>query len=308
MYILFKAEFSWGDFVMKKYATGLIIFIIFMILTACQQQAQGVVVETDFGDITEDELNDALQERYGKQMLEELVMMKILGEKHDVSDEQVNDELEKLKENLGMQFDIILQQEGLADEEAFKDVIYLGLLQEAAALDGVEVSDEQLKEAYEQKTKEIRAQHILVQNKNTADELTEKLEKGEDFAELAKAYSEDTVSAGDGGDLGYFSPGTMVSPFEDAAFSLEKGGISEPVQTNYGYHIIKVNDIREKDEDIGTFEDIKEDLRDEILANTINAVETQTKIEAEIKNSIVIKDDTYKSLFENSPEVTEASK
>ncbi|WP_405099641.1 peptidylprolyl isomerase [Oceanobacillus sp. FSL H7-0719] len=293
---------------MKKYVAGLIIFTVFMILTACQQeQTQGVVVETDFGDITEEELNEALQERYGKQMLEELVMMKVLGEKHDVSDEQVDDELEKLKENLGIQFDLILQQEGLADEEAFKDVIYLGLLQEAAALDGVEVSDEQLKEAYEQKTKEISAQHILVQNKDTADELAEKLGQGEDFSELAKEYSEDAVSAEEGGDLGYFSPGTMVPPFEDAAFSLEKGEISEPVQTNYGYHIIKVNDIRKKDKDIGSFEEIKEDLREEILSNTINMVETQTKIETEIQNSIVIKDDAYKSLFDNSKEVTEAN-
>lgn len=293
---------------MKKYVAGLIIFTVFMILTACQQeQTQGVVVETDFGDITEEELNEALQERYGKQMLEELVMMKVLGEKHDVSDEQVDDELEKLKENLGMQFDLILQQEGLADEEAFKDVIYLGLLQEAAALDGVEVSDEQLKEAYEQKTKEISAQHILVQNKDTADELAEKLGQGEDFSELAKEYSEDAVSAEEGGDLGYFSPGTMVPPFEDAAFSLQKGEISEPVQTNYGYHIIKVNDIRKKDKDIGSFEEIKEDLREEILSNTINMVETQTKIETEIQNSIVIKDDAYKSLFDNFKEVTEAN-
>lgn len=293
---------------MKKYVAGLIVFTVFMILTACQQeQTQGVVVETDFGDITEEELNEALQERYGKQMLEELVMMKVLGEKHDVSDEQVDDELEKLKENLGIQFDLILQQEGLADEEAFKDVIYLGLLQEAAALDGVEVSDEQLKEAYEQKTKEISAQHILVQNKDTADELAEKLGQGEDFSELAKEYSEDAVSAEEGGDLGYFSPGTMVPPFEDAAFSLGKGEISDPVQTNYGYHIIKVNDIRKKDKDIGSFEEIKEDLREEILSNTINMVETQTKIETEIQNSIVIKDDAYKSLFDNSKEITEAN-
>lgn len=99
----------------------------------------------------------------------------------------------------------------------------------------------------------------------------------------------------------------MVPPFEDAAFSLEKGEISEPVQTNYGYHIIKVNDIRKKDKDIGSFEEIKEDLREEILSNTINMVETQTKIETEIQNSIVIKDDAYKSLFDNSKEVTEAN-
>src|SRR5699024_4562198 len=149
---------------MKKYFFGLILCIA--MLTACQQEeTQGVVIETSYGDITEEVLNEALQERYGKQVLEELVMIQVLGEKYDVSEEQVTDELEKLKENYGIQFDQMIQQQGFADEEAFKDVIYLGLLQEEAALDEVVITDEQLEEAYEQKTKEISAQHILVQNK-----------------------------------------------------------------------------------------------------------------------------------------------
>lgn len=299
-----------GEIIMEKRLVGLIIFIILIVLTACQQtESQGVVVETDFGDISEAELNEALQKRYGNQVLEELVMIKVLGEKYDVSDEQVNDELEKLQEELGIQFDLMLQQEGFTNAEAFKDVLYLGLLQEEAALAGVEVSDQQLEEAYEQKTKEISAQHILVQGEDTAEEVLEKLEQGDDFSELAKEYSEDTITAMDGGDLGYFSIGTMVPPFENVAFSMEKGEISDPVQTNYGYHIVKVNDVRQKDQDIGTFDEVKEDLREEILRDTINMVETQAKIEEMIKESIVdIKDDTFESIFDSVQEITEASR
>lgn len=293
---------------MKKYFFGLILCIA--MLTACQQEeTQGVVIETSYGDITEEVLNEALQERYGKQVLEELVMMKVLGEKYDVSEEQVTDELEKLKENYGIQFDQMIQQQGFADEEAFKDVIYLGLLQEEAALDEVVITDEQLEEAYEQKTKEISAQHILVQNKDVAEEVLEQIEQGADFAELAKEYSEDAMTAEEGGELGYFSAGTMVPPFENVAFSLEKGDISDPVQTTYGYHIIKVNDIQKKDQEIGTFDEVKEELRDEILKNSISTVETQVKIEQMIQDSIVdIKNESYEGLFDSFQEVTGASR
>ncbi|WP_156857886.1 peptidylprolyl isomerase [Oceanobacillus sp. AG] len=293
---------------MKKYFFGLILCIA--MLTACQQEeTQGVVIETSYGDITEEVLNEALQERYGKQVLEELVMMQVLGEKYDVSEEQVTDELEKLKENYGIQFDQMIQQQGFADEEAFKDVIYLGLLQEEAALDEVVITDEQLEEAYEQKTKEISAQHILVQNKDIAEEVLEQIEQGADFAELAKEYSEDAMTAEEGGELGYFSAGTMVPPFENVAFSLEKGDISDPVQTTYGYHIIKVNDIQKKDQEIGTFDEVKEELRDEILKNSISTVETQVKIEQMIQDSIVdIKNESYEGLFDSFQEVTGASR
>ncbi|MEI3598694.1 MULTISPECIES: peptidylprolyl isomerase [unclassified Oceanobacillus] len=293
---------------MKKYFFGLILCIA--MLTACQQEeTQGVVIETSYGDITEEVLNEALQERYGKQVLEELVMMQVLGEKYDVSEEQVTDELEKLKENYGIQFDQMIQQQGFADEEAFKDVIYLGLLQEEAALDEVVITDEQLEEAYEQKTKEISAQHILVQNKDIAEEVLEQIEQGADFAELAKEYSEDAMTAEEGGELGYFSAGTMVPPFENVAFSLEKGDISDPVQTTYGYHIIKVNDIQKKDQEIGTFDEVKEELRDEILKNSISTVETQVKIEQMIQDSIVdIKNEFYEGLFDSFQEVTGASR
>jgi len=275
-------------------------------LSACsdkQLNDADVLIETSAGVITEEELNKQLQKRYGKQVIEDLVMMNVLGDKYDIDEEQVDERLEELKEELGMQFDLLLQQQGFYDEEGFKDVIYLGLLQEAAALDGVEVSDEQLEEVYERKIKEISAQHILVQDKESAEDIVSELEEGADFAKLAKEYSEDKISAEDGGDLGYFSVGTMVPAFEDVAFSLEKNEISDPVQTNYGYHIIKVNDIRQRDQDIGSFDDVKEDLRAEILEQTINMVETQAKIEQMIQEAIVdIRDDTYQGLFDNFQE------
>jgi len=91
---------------------------------------------------------------------------------------------------------------------------------------------------------EIKAQHILVKNKATADNLYKRIQNGENFDELAKKYSEDDTTKAAAGDLGYFTKGVMVKEFEDACFSMSAGEVIEPVKTIYGYHIIKVNDKR----------------------------------------------------------------
>ena len=92
--------------------------------------------------------------------------------------------------------------------------------------------------------REIKASHILVSAEALAKELKERLNKGQDFASLAKKYSIDLGSAVKGGDLGFFATGAMVAPFEKVAFKLKPGEISELVKTQFGYHIIKVTDSR----------------------------------------------------------------
>lgn len=83
----------------------------------------------------------------------------------------------------------------------------------------------------------IRASHILVQDEETAKDIKKQAEEGADFGDLARKYSQ-CPSKEDGGDLGFFGKGQMVKEFEDAAFSLEAGQISEPVKTQFGYHVI----------------------------------------------------------------------
>jgi peptidyl-prolyl cis-trans isomerase C len=85
----------------------------------------------------------------------------------------------------------------------------------------------------------IKCSHILVQKQSEALAVLERLKKGESFSNLAKELSIDKGSGKRGGDLGYFGRGMMVKPFEDTAFKLEKGQMSEPVKTEFGYHIIK---------------------------------------------------------------------
>ena len=88
---------------------------------------------------------------------------------------------------------------------------------------------------------EIRASHILVKTKDEADKLYEEIKAGKDFAEVASEVSL-SPSGQAGGDLGYFGKGMMVKPFEDAAFALEKGELSKPVETQFGWHLILLTD------------------------------------------------------------------
>jgi peptidyl-prolyl cis-trans isomerase C len=88
-------------------------------------------------------------------------------------------------------------------------------------------------------TDKIKCSHILVHKQNEALSIIERLNTGESFDKLAKELSIDKGSGKRGGDLGFFGRGVMVKPFELAAFKLEKNQISEPVKTQFGYHIIK---------------------------------------------------------------------
>lgn len=87
----------------------------------------------------------------------------------------------------------------------------------------------------------VRASHILVKTEEEANDLLAKLNEGADFGELAEEHSL-CPSKRDGGDLGYFGKGMMVKPFEDAAFAMDAGEVSQPVETQFGWHLIKLTD------------------------------------------------------------------
>src|SRR5580692_3529473 len=112
-------------------------------------------------------------------------------------------------------------------------------------------TDEAMKKVYEEASKqmsgeqEVHARHILVESEDEAKAVEDELKKGADFAELAKKKSKDP-GASDGGDLGFFTKDQMVPEFSNVAFSLEPGKISDPVKSQFGWHIIKVEEKRNR--------------------------------------------------------------
>jgi peptidyl-prolyl cis-trans isomerase C len=125
------------------------------------------------------------------------------------------------------------------------------------------LTDDAMHKVYDEAVKqmgneeEVHARHILVATEDEAKAIEDQLKKGADFAALAKEKSKDPGAA-DGGDLGYFTKDQMVPEFSDAAFKLEKGQISDPVHTQFGWHIIKVEDKRTKP--TPTFDQVKAQL------------------------------------------------
>ena len=149
--------------------------------------------------------------------------------------------------------------------------------------DQVKLDDQEIEYYYEDnqdqfmREKEVRARHILFsvpsdasaqqeeKIKGKALSVLEKARAGQDFSELAKEYSEDISTKDQGGDLGYFSRGRMIRPIEEAAFNVEKGQVSDLFKTTFGYHIVKVEDIRE--ESINDLEDVRDQISDILISN-----------------------------------------
>ncbi|MHB8473674.1 MAG: peptidylprolyl isomerase [Gammaproteobacteria bacterium] len=168
------------------------------------------------------------------------------------------------------------------------------LLANAALREYVEahpITDEQLKKEYDQRiaaggTKELKARHILVKTEAEAKAIIAQLEKGADFAKLAKEKSTDS-SAKEGGELGWFSPSQMVKPFTEAALALKKGEYTKtPVQSQFGWHIIQLEDVR--DTKAPPFDQMKDRVRSflqqKMSQEYIEGLKAAGKVEIQDKN------------------------
>ncbi|MCZ0755992.1 peptidylprolyl isomerase [Anoxybacillus sp. J5B_2022] len=277
---------------MKKWTIAFMAAASVLALSACNNGGSEVIVETKAGDITKDEFYKAMKERVGKEVIRDLVYEKVLSKKYKVSEKEIDREIANLKDMYGAQYDLAVQQSG---EQAIRDMVKLDLLRQKAAVEDVKVTEKELKQYYDEYKPKIRASHILVKDEKTAQDIKAKLDKGEDFAKLAKEYSQDVGSAQNGGDLGWFGPGKMVKEFEDAAYALNVGQVSQPVKTEYGYHIIKVTDKKKKP----SYEQMKEEIEFEVKKNKIDSAKMESKVEKLIKDANVqVKDSDLKNVFQ----------
>lgn len=149
----------------------------------------------------------------------------------------------------------------------------------------INISDEEIKKYYGNNLnkfkdpEKVKASHILIKvdqdaseeakNKSEAKakEILAKAKKGEDFAALAKEFSEDAATGKNGGDIGFFQKGRMVKEFEDAAFKLKPGEVSDIVKTRFGYHIIKVQEKREENQK--TLSEVKSQIKETLSRETL---------------------------------------
>src|SRR5918995_2504001 len=208
-----------------------------------------------------------------QQLLPQIVgieIAKAYAQEHNitVSDEEVDQEIEKIKEQVGDQarssgqdlsnqeaYEQALKQNNITEEQLREDIrenLPVQKVQQRVAGDA-EPSDEEIQNYYE-KNKEAQfttpaqrcVRHILFNKdqKEKAEDVKQQLENGGDFAKLAKENSQDPGSAAKGGDLGCLGEGETVPEFEEAAFGAEQGEIVGPIQTEFGYHIIQVTDIK----------------------------------------------------------------
>ncbi len=191
------------------------------------------------------------------------------------------------------------KENNLQEEDAFKEQLEKlkeGIIKQYAVnriLSSVQVSEEEMKDYFEKnkesfKTPEsITSSHILVDTEEKANEIMEEIKQGMIFEEAAKAYSTCPSSA-QGGNLGESNRGKMIPEFEDVAFNMEVGSVSEPVKTQFGYHIIKLYD--KKEEENSSYDKVKDEVKAQVLGQKQQSayIEKTNKLREkyEVKNNI----------------------
>ena len=257
-----------------------------------------VVASVNGEKITKDELYQLLLKQAGQQGLNLLIAQRIVDleakkQKITISDAEIKEALEEYYNHYGGEetFTQIIEMSGTSLAEVKKNLVSTMKIKKLLE-PRIKVTEEEMKAFFEEnkedfaQEEQVKARHILVATEKEAQEIKDKLAKGEDFAALAKEYSTDDSTKNNGGQLGFFNRGDMVPEFEKAAFALAVGEISAPVKTEYGYHLIKVEE--KKEAAAPNYEkskaDIKEYLFNQKLQQEYNPWLQEVSADYEIKN------------------------
>ena len=271
---------------MKKFwKVAVVPMATLLLLTGCTQDESRSVAEIGDEVVTEAELNEMLQKQHGTTMLDTLISYKIVDLEAkkagvEVSEQEIDAEYERYANEYGGVEGMLqmLEQYNMSEED-IRDDLRNYLLTFKLLSTEIELTDAELEAffndnmEYFTEAASITASHILVDDEGLANELIARINDGEDFTALAKEYSIEDGAVDTGGSLGTFSRGEMVAEFEEAAFAMEVGQVSaEPVETEFGYHIILVEDkIAGGDAD---FDSNKEEVRNMLLEEKIDEMYT----------------------------------
>lgn len=269
--------------------------------------SQNETVATVNGEtITEDEFVEAVAAGGGAQVLDQLITEKLIRQKAQeeeisVSDQEYENELATLKEQLPSEemFEQLLTQQGLT-EEAFREQLETNLLIEKLLEPKIEVSDEEVRSHFDEnkeqfgQPEQVKMKQIVVETEEEAQKALDRLEDGEDFAEVAQDVSTDTQTKESGGDAGTVSKGDLAQMdpnLEEEVFALEKGEISEPIESMLGgFYIVQVDEKIAAQE--GEFTDevakqITEELKQQKLQEELPAWLEDLRQDADIDNRLI---------------------
>lgn len=310
------------------------ILAVLLLVTSCGKvpklkNGDEAVVTMKDGDISVEKLYSEMKEKYALDMLITKIDTAILNNVYKTDDEEKNyidKQLETIKyyyetyyKSQYKSFQEYLTQNGVESEDELKENIRLTYKRNKAVKDYVKsiITDKEIEKYYDEEIfGDISASHILIKpeyDKNASDEekkeaekkalkeakeVIAKLKKGEDFAELAKEYSDDSSNSKSGGKLADFNHGQMVEAFEDAAKELKVGFYTTtPVKTEFGYHIILKTAQKDKPALKEVKDDIISDLTDEKLKDD-STLEVTALVELRKKHKVEIQDKDIKKLYE----------
>ena len=310
------------------------ILAVLLLVTSCGKvpklkNGDEAVVTMKDGDISVEKLYSEMKEKYALDMLITKIDTAILNNVYKTDDEEKNyidKQLETIKyyyetyyKSQYKSFQEYLTQNGVESEDELKENIRLTYKRNKAVKDYVKsiITDKEIEKYYDEEIfGDISASHILIKpeyDKNASDEekkeaekkalkeakeVIAKLKKGEDFAELAKEYSDDSSNSKSGGKLADFNHGQMVEAFEDAAKELKVGSYTTtPVKTEFGYHIILKIAQKDKPALKEVKDDIISDLTDEKLKDD-STLEVTALVELRKKHKVEIQDKDIKKLYE----------
>lgn len=310
------------------------ILAVLLLVTSCGKvpklkNGDEAVVTMKDGDISVEKLYSEMKEKYALDMLITKIDTAILNNVYKTDDEEKNyidKQLETIKyyyetyyKSQYKSFQEYLTQNGVESEDELKENIRLTYKRNKAVKDYVKsiITDKEIEKYYDEEIfGDISASHILIKpeyDDNASDEekkeaekkalkeakeVIAKLKKGEDFAELAKEYSDDSSNSKSGGKLADFNHGQMVEAFEDAAKDLKVGSYTTtPVKTEFGYHIILKTAQKDKPALKEVKDDIISDLTDEKLKSD-SSLEVTALVELRKKHKVEIQDKDIKKLYE----------
>ncbi len=298
-------------FFKKKMAVLVATAMVVMAITGCtSNEAKGSTEVASYtqGSLSEAELNERLIKTVGMQSMMDLVDQGILNDVEPVTEEMtatIESNIENIKSYYQDDFETSLKANGYDNIEELKSALMLEAQRTEYAMKYVSntlLTDEEIVAYYDNFEPEIQASHILVAEEALAIELIDRINAGEDFAELAKEYSTDPGSGAQGGDLGSFGKGMMVPEFEEAAYALKIDEVTPvAVQSQFGFHIIKRTGGTEKT----SLEEMKTDIEKSLAAEMLQAdqsialralVQLRADNGFEIKNPVLA--EQYKLLTE----------